>query len=70
MKKALLSLVLALGLASSSCLGPDHLYHSLKNWNANLSDSDWVNELVFIPMHLIVLPIALVGDTLIFNTVG
>lgn len=70
MKKALLSFVLALGFASSGCLGPDHLYHSLKNWNADLSDQDWVNEVVFLPMHVFVYPIAIVGDVLIFNTIG
>ncbi len=70
MKKALLPLVLALGFATSGCLGPDNLYHSLKNWNANLSEKDWVNEVVYIPMHIFVLPLALIGDIVLFNTVN
>ena len=48
MKKALVSLALVLGLTCPSCLGPDHLYNSIKNWNAELSEQDWVNELVFL----------------------
>jgi hypothetical protein len=71
MKKLLLPLVLCIGLASSSCLGPDHLYNSIKNWNAGLSDKDWVNEIVFLGLTIIpVYPIALLGDVVIFNTVG
>jgi len=71
MKKTLLALVLSVGLASSSCLGPDHLYHSVKNWNAGLSDQDWVNELVFLGLMIVpVYPFALAGDVLVFNTVG
>jgi hypothetical protein len=71
MKKKLHALVLAAGLVCSSCLGPDHLYHSIKNWNAGLSDQDWVNELVFLGLVIIpVYPIALAGDVLICNTVG
>lgn len=70
MKKALFSLVIALGLTSSSCLGPDHLYGSIKNWNVGLSDQDWVNELVFLGLHVLpVYPLALVGDVLILNTI-
>lgn len=70
MKKALLSLVLALGLTTSGCLGPDRLYNTVKNWNAEMFERDWLNELVYVPMHIIVLPFCLVGDILIFNTIG
>ena len=71
MKKALLASVLALGLVSSSCLGPDHLYGSVKNWNAEMSDMDWLNEIVFLGLWIIpVYPITLLGDVVIFNTWG
>lgn len=71
MKKSLAAAVLVLGLCSTSCLGPDNLYHSVKNWNAGLSDQDWVNEVVFVGLVLIpVYQIALLGDVVIFNTVG
>lgn len=70
MKKELLAGLLALGL-TSSCLGPDNLYHSVKNWNADLSGDDWVNELVFLGFIVVpVYPIALIGDVLVFNTIG
>ena len=69
MKKALIACALAFGL-TTSCLGPDNLYHSVKNWNAELSDMDWVNELVFLGMTIIpVYGIALFADVLVFNTV-
>jgi hypothetical protein len=71
MKKTLLALVLALGLASSSCLGPDNLYGSVKNWNAEISDKDWLNELVFLGFWVLpVYPITLLADVIIFNTIG
>ena len=70
MKKTLLALTLALGLSTPSCLGPDNLYGSIKNWNATVSDQDWVNEILFIGMYIIpVYQFALLGDVLIFNTV-
>ncbi len=69
MKKALLASVLAIGLFSS-CLGPDNLYNSVKNWNAQLSTTDAVNELVYIGFMIIpVYPLAMLGDHLIFNTI-
>jgi hypothetical protein len=69
-KSAILNVTLALGFLSSSCLGPDNAYGSIKNWNADLSGQDWVNEAVFIGLYIIpVYPIALLGDVLIFNTV-
>jgi hypothetical protein len=71
MKKALLASVLALGLVGSSCLGPDNLYGQVKNWNAGLSEQDWLDEIVFLGLWIIpVYPIALLGDVVIFNTWG
>ena len=70
MKKALASLALVVALGSSSCLGPDNLYNSIKNWNAELSEKDWINELVFLGLTIIpVYPLALFGDVVIFNTI-
>jgi hypothetical protein len=71
MKKAFLASVLALSLVGSSCLGPDHLYGSLKNWNAGLTEMDWLDEIIFLGLWIIpVYPIALLGDVVIFNTWG
>ena len=70
MKKTLLAAALALGLSTSSCLGPDHLYDGIKNWNATVTEKDWVNELIFVGMQIIpVYSFALLGDVLIFNTI-
>lgn len=71
MKKRLIALALALGLASSSCLGPDNAYNSLKNWNAELSDQDWLNEIVFLGLYIIpVYPIVHFVDIVVLNTIG
>jgi len=67
-KHLLLPLALTLGLGG--CLGPDPLYNSVKNWNADLSEQDWVNELVFLGLHIIpVYQVALIADVLVTNTV-
>ncbi|MCB9916034.1 MAG: DUF3332 family protein [Planctomycetes bacterium] len=71
MKKVLLASLLALGVSTTSCLGPDNTYHSIKNWNAELSEQDWVNEIVFLGLNIIpVYGIAQFLDILIFNTIG
>ena len=69
-KRTLLATALVLGLTCSSCLGPDHLYNSVKNWNVGLSKQDWVNEAVYIGLLILpVYPVALLGDIVIFNTI-
>jgi len=70
LQKKLVAALLVLGLASSSCLGPDNLYNGIKNWNADLSEKDWINEGVFIGLMIIpVYPIAMFCDVLVFNTI-
>jgi Domain of unknown function (DUF3332) len=70
MKKSLIAAALVLSLTSSSCLGPDNLYRSVHNWNAGLSEQDWVNEVVFLGMIIIpVYQFAWLGDVLILNTI-
>ncbi len=69
-KNALVGGILALSLGMPSCLGPDNAYHSVKNWNAGVSDQDWVNEGVFLVLTIIpVYGVCLFGDVLIFNTI-
>jgi hypothetical protein len=71
MKKTILAGALLVSLSSSSCLGPDHAYNSVKNWNAEVTDQDWLNELIFLGLHIIpVYGVALFGDFVIFNTSG
>jgi hypothetical protein len=70
MKKSLLSAALALSLLTPACLGPDNLYGGIKNWNAEVSDQDWLNEVIFVGFWIIpVYPFALLGDVVIFNTI-
>ncbi len=69
-RPSLLAGILALVLSSSSCLGPDNAYRSVKQWNAGLSQHDWVEEVVFIAFFVVpVYPVALLADLLVFNTI-
>jgi len=71
MKKSIVALALLASLTCTSCLGPDRAYNSIKNWNADVTDHDWANELIFLGLNIIpVYPIALFGDIVIFNTLG
>lgn len=68
MKKMIAAAALTLG--ATGCLGPNHMFNGLQNWNANLTDQDWIDELVFLGLNFIpVYPIALLGDQLIVNTI-
>lgn len=69
LKKSLVLGMLTLTLGTSGCLGPDNAFKAVRNWNANLSDHDWVNEIVFLGLSIIpVYGIALFADVVIFNT--
>jgi len=69
-RKATLAAALFLGLSATSCLGPNNAYNSIRNWNANLSDTDVVNEIVFLGFLVVpVYGVALLGDYVIFNTI-
>ena len=67
-KKSLWAGALALGLLSSSCLGPNNAMNSVRNWYARVTETDWLNELIFLPL-VFVQGAAWVGDVVIFNTV-
>ncbi|MBX3462969.1 MAG: DUF3332 family protein [Planctomycetes bacterium] len=69
-KKAAAALTLGLCLTATSCIGPNNAYNSLSIWNSKLSDSKYVNELVFLGLNIIpVYGLFLFGDYLIFNSV-
>jgi hypothetical protein len=60
---------LAVCLAGTSCIGPNNAYNRLNNWNSELSDSKFLNELVFLGLNIVpVYPLWYVGDRLIFNS--
>ena len=69
-RKATLAGALALGILSTSCLGPNNAQNSLRNWNAEVSDQDWVCEIVFLGLNVIpVYGIASIADVLVLNTI-
>jgi hypothetical protein len=70
MKKTFLAVALALTLATSttSCLGPDNAYNQYKEWNNNVTDSKWWNELIFIPGSFVA-GLFHFGDLVIFNSI-
>jgi hypothetical protein len=69
MKKIVIALVLTLGFSTTGCLGPNHAFNGIQNWNAKVSNK-WVNELLHIGMWVIpVYQVTLLGDVLIFNSV-
>ena len=70
MNKTIIAGALVLGLGSTSCLGTNNAFNGINNWNAGVTQQDWVNELIYIGLWIIpVYPLALTGDALIFNTI-
>ena len=70
-KKTLIAGALTAGLLAPGCLGPNNAYNRLANWNAEVTDHDWVNELIFIGLMIVpVYQLWFTGDILIFNTIG
>lgn len=71
MKKLLLAAALTFGLTATSCLGPFNATNGLRNWNAEVTDTDAVNEIIFLALTIIpVYGILNLADILIFNTIG
>lgn len=70
MKKPIIAMALAASLLSSSCLGSFQAFNNLKEWNQGVSDSKWVNNLIFWGLNIVpVYALFLVGDALIFNVI-
>lgn len=63
-------MALAASLLFSSCLGSFQAFNNLKEWNQGVSESKWVNNLLFWGLNIVpVYALFLVGDTLIFNVI-
>jgi hypothetical protein len=61
--------VIPLVLSLAACLGPNNAFNSLRNWNATVTDQDWLNEIIFLALNIIpVYGIFYLGDIVIFNT--
>ena len=70
MKKTLLGCALALGLTTTSCLGPDNAWENLHDWNRTVTDNKWANEGIFLGLTIIpVYALFQLGDILIFNSI-
>lgn len=70
MKKTITALAMAAALGTTSCVGPYNAFNSVASWNSRVSDSKFLNELVYIGMYIIpVYGIASLGDALIFNSI-
>lgn len=70
MKKSLLCLAMAASILSTSCLGSYSAFNGLREWNSEVSDSKFVNNLLFWGLWIVpVYEIFIFGDTLIFNTI-
>lgn len=59
----------ALLAGATSCLGPNHAFNGIHNWNATVTEYDWANEVIYLGLNIIpVYGVAHLGDILIFNT--
>ncbi|MEH6406636.1 MAG: DUF3332 domain-containing protein [Leeuwenhoekiella sp.] len=70
MKKLLTCSVMSLLMLCTSCLGSFSAFNNLKDWNMEISDSKFVNNLVFWALNIVpVYGLFFVGDVLIFNVI-
>lgn len=70
MKKLIACSFLSLSLLFSSCLGSFSAFNHLKDWNQGVSDSRFVNNLIFWGLNIIpVYGLFFVGDAIIFNVI-
>ena len=70
MKKLMTAATLTLALSATGCLGPNKTFRGLQEWNQEVSDKDWVNEVVFIGFHIIpVYELVYLFDVVALNTI-
>ncbi len=74
MKKNKFSWVAALALSGSilfsSCIGSFGLFNTLKDWNSGVSGNKFVNELVFLALHIIpAYEICYFADIIVLNSI-
>lgn len=69
-KTRLLVYLLTLTFLSTSCIGSYSTFNSLKNWNKQVSDSKFVNNLLFWGLWIVpAYELSIIGDTIIFNVI-
>ena len=70
MKKLLICSFLSISMLFSSCLGSFSAFNNLKDWNQEVSESRFVNNLIFWGLNIIpVYGLFFVGDAIIFNVI-
>ena len=72
MKKSLklTAVLLAATLMLSSCIGTFRLTNNIKDWNEGVTGNKFINELVFVAMHIVpVYPIAIFADAVVLNSI-
>lgn len=68
-KISAIALLLGASIMYSSCIGTFPTFNKLASWNRGITGNKFVNELVFIGLHIIpVYEIAYLADGLIFNS--
>lgn len=69
-KTRFITCALTASILFSSCLGSFSAFESLKDWNHQVSDNKFVNNLLFWGLNIIpVYGLFIIGDALIFNVV-
>jgi len=69
-KARFITLALSVCILSTSCLGSFSAFNGLRDWNSQVSNNKFVNNLVFWGLNIIpVYPLFLAGDMIIFNVI-
>jgi len=70
MKKVLVCGMLSVTVMLTSCIGSFSAFNGLREWNENITDSKFGNELIFLALWVIpVYQIASFADLIIFNAI-
>ncbi len=70
MKKTTISMVIAAAIMTSSCLGSFNAWNDLREWNEGLTNSRFIDNLIFWGLNIIpVYGVFLLGDLVIFNPI-
>lgn len=70
MKKVISCLMLSCVILFSSCLGSFRAFNNLKDWNQGLTDSKFLDNLIFWGLNIVpVYGLFFIGDALIFNVI-
>lgn len=66
----LTAVLLAATILFTSCIGTFRLTNNIKDWNEGVTDNKFINELVFVAMHIVpVYPIAIFADAVVLNSI-